>query len=55
MLEDEPLDEEQLKRSRKIALRTKLRGYKKKADNLKSLNVKKMASDVKRKKAKFQS
>ena len=55
MLEDEPLDEESQKRSRKLALRTKLRGYKKKTEILKSLNVKKLASDTKRKKMKFQS
>ena len=32
MLEEEPLDEEGLKKSRKIALRTKLRGFKKKTE-----------------------
>lgn len=55
MLDDEPLDEEAQKRSRKLALRSKLRAYKKKNDQLKSLNVKKLATDSKRKKAKFQS
>lgn len=32
MLEDEPLDEEGVKRSKKLALRTKLRTYKKKTE-----------------------
>ena len=53
MLEDEPLDEEGVKRSKKLALRSKLRTYKKKTDQLKSLNIKKMTSDPKRKKLKF--
>ena len=55
MLDDEPLDEEAQKRSRKLALRTKLRGFKKKTENLKSLNIKKLTSDSKRKQMKFKS
>ena len=55
MLEDEPLDEEAQKKSRKIALRTKLRSYKKKTDAMKSLNIKKIVSNQKRQKAKFAS
>ena len=55
MLEDEPLDNEGLKRSKKLALRSKLRTFKKKTDQLKSLNIKKITSDTKRKKLKFQS
>ena len=53
MLEEEPLDEEGQKKSRKLALRSKLRGYKRKTEQLKSLNIKKMHTDGKRKKIKL--
>lgn len=55
MLEDDPLDDEGVKRSKKLALKSKLRAYKKKTESLKSLNMKKMMSDCKRKKLKNQS
>lgn len=53
MLEEDPLDEEGLKKSRKIALRSKLRGFKRKTEQLKSLNIKKLHTDGKRKKMKL--
>ena len=53
-LEDEPLSNSAQKRSNKIALRHRLRTFKK-TDNKKSLNIKKLSQHTKRNNNKFKN